>query len=182
MKINIGAGLKRFDDFVNIDSDILTNPDYIVNIETENLPFEDNTVEEVIAHHILEHLGEGYFHVLQEIYRVCKHTAIVNIVVPHHRNELWYSDPTHKRFITVDSMRHFSKKWNDWCVRNFHSSSGFGNRLAINLEMIDFEFIPSELWAPRLKQMSKEEIAEVSSNFNNVYFETHMKLMVLKDA
>ncbi len=49
MKINIGGGLKRFEGFVNLDADPNTKPEYLHNLETEKLPFEDSTVEEVKA-------------------------------------------------------------------------------------------------------------------------------------
>ena len=68
MKINLGGGLKRFDGFVNIDHDPLTNPDFCFNIEKDKFPFEDNSVDEVKAHHILEHLGEGFFHTITSPY------------------------------------------------------------------------------------------------------------------
>ena len=49
MKINIGGGLKRFEGFVNVDADQNVKPEYLCNLETEKLPFEDSTVEEVKA-------------------------------------------------------------------------------------------------------------------------------------
>jgi predicted SAM-dependent methyltransferase len=62
MKLNIGAGDVKLSGFVNLDYDSISNPDYIVDIEKDKFPFDDNTVETVVEHHILEHLGEGYFH------------------------------------------------------------------------------------------------------------------------
>jgi len=67
MKINIGSGNTKIDGFVTIDYDSNSNPDYQLDLENDDLPFEDNTVETVVAHHILEHLGEGYFQ--QNIFR-----------------------------------------------------------------------------------------------------------------
>jgi hypothetical protein len=36
MKLNIGSGYKRYEDFLNIDDDPLVSPDYIVNLEESN--------------------------------------------------------------------------------------------------------------------------------------------------
>lgn len=182
MKINIGSGYKRYDGFVNVDSDPRTGAEYIAELGKDPLPFEDNSVDEVKAYHVLEHIGEGYFYLLQEIYRVCKDTAIIDIQVPHHRSEVWYGDPTHIRFVTVDNLRHFSKKYNNWHVAQWNSSSGFGVKLDIDLEIIEFDFVVNSAWKPRFAKMSQEEIEEVSRNFNNVYEETHVKMMVIKDA
>ena len=111
MKLNLGSGLKRYDGYLNVDYDPLVNPDYIVDIEKGDLPFEDNSVDAVIAHHILEHIGENFLHFMQELYRVCKDGAIIDIEVPHHRHENFFGDPTHKRPITVEMLKKFSKKY-----------------------------------------------------------------------
>jgi hypothetical protein len=40
MKINLGSGFKRIEGFVNVDDDPLVEPDYIVNVEKDKLPFD----------------------------------------------------------------------------------------------------------------------------------------------
>ncbi len=57
---------------------------------------------------------------------------------------------------------------------------GFGLRLDVDFEIVEFDFIVNDVWKPRFQKMSQEEIVEVSRNFNNVYDETHMKLQVIK--
>jgi predicted SAM-dependent methyltransferase len=109
MKINIGGGLKRFEGFVNVDADPNTKPEYLHNLEKEKLPFEDSTVEEVKAHHILEHIHD-LGHVIKEIYRVCKNGAVVDIAFPHHFARNFFGDYTHCRALTVEMFKQFSKK------------------------------------------------------------------------
>ncbi len=181
-KINIGGGYKRYDGFLNIDMDPLTNPDFIVNLETDTFPFESNSVSEVKAYHILEHIGFGFYHLIKELYRVCEDTAIIDIQVPHHRSEVWYGDTSHIRLITIDNMRQFSKKYNEWHIKQWNSSSGFGLKLDVDFEIVEYDFVVDGYWKPRFKEMTQEQINEVSRNFNNVYEETHMKLMVIKNA
>ena len=110
MKLNIGSGYKRYDDFLNVDDDPLVSPDFIVNLEEAKLPFEDNSVEEIRAYHILEHI-KNFIPLMQEFYRICKHGAVVDIIAPHHNHEVFYGDPTHVRSITVNGMYLFSKKY-----------------------------------------------------------------------
>ena len=100
MKLNLGSGLKRIDGFLNVDYDERSNPDFIVDLEKGILPFEDNSVDGIVAHHILEHIGEGFLTLMKEIYRVSKDGTIIDIEVPHHRHENFFGDPTHKRPIT----------------------------------------------------------------------------------
>lgn len=180
MKINLGGGYKRYEGFLNVDIDPLTNPDILINVETGDFPIPDNSVDEVRAYHILEHVGEGFFHLMQELYRVCKDGAIIDIQVPHHRSEVMYGDPSHVRFITTESLRQFSKARNKWHINQWNSSSGFGLRYDVDFELIEYEFVVNSVWKERFKNMSEEEIMEVSRNFNNVYDEMHCKLQVIK--
>jgi predicted SAM-dependent methyltransferase len=180
MKINLGGGYKRYPDFTNVDIDPLTKPDILIDLETGNFPIEDNIVDEVRAYHVLEHVGEGFYHLMQELYRICKDGAIIDIQVPHHRSEVQYGDPSHVRFVTTEMMRQFSKSRNKWHISQWNSSSGFGLKCDVDFELIEYDFIVSSRWKPRFATMSPEEIQEVSANFNNVYDETWMKLQVIK--
>lgn len=182
MKLNIGSGYKRFEGFLNVDGDRLVLPDILMNIETDPFPLPDSSVDEVKCHHILEHVGEGFFHFMQEIYRVSSHGAILDIQVPHHRHEIFYGDCSHVRAITVENMRQFSKTYNQFHIGAFNSSSGFGLRLSVDFEIVEFNFVPDDIWKQRFPTMTQEQIEEVSRNFNNVYGETHIKMMVRKDG
>lgn len=144
MKINLGSGFKRIEGFVNVDDDPLVEPDYIVNVEKDKLPFDDNSVEEIRAHHILEHIGDGFIPLMKELHRICKHGALLDIVVPHHFHDNFYGDPTHKRPITVSGMYLFSKKHCEEHKEAYGSSSGMALKYNIDfdIESFDFEYDP----------------------------------------
>ena len=180
MKLNIGSGYVKIPGYLNVDHDPLVAPDFLADLENLSLPIDDNSVDEVIAHHVLEHIGPGYFSLLQEIYRVCANDAIINIRVPHHRSEIQYSDPTHIRFITREQMLLFSKKFNQHHIDTYGSSSGFGLKLNIDFEIVDYKYRPYPKWEERFKTMTNEQIEEVVMDFNNVFHEMHIILKVIK--
>ena len=180
MKLNIGGGYKRYPGYLNVDIDPLTNPDIQVDLETGKIPVPDSSVSDVKLYHILEHIGEGFFDFMKELYRICEDGAIVDIQVPHHRSETQYGDPSHVRFITLDALRQFSKKYNEWHVKQWQSSSGFGVKLNVDFEIVEYDLIVNQRWVERFKTMTQEEIMEVSANFNCVYDELHVKLQVVK--
>lgn len=180
MRINIGGGYKRYEGFLNCDMDPLTKPDFLMELGLDAFPIDDSTVDEVNAFHILEHIGPNFFTLMQELYRVCANGAIINIAVPHHRHEIFFGDASHVRPVTVEMMRQFSKKYNEYHIEQFNSSSGFGLRCNVDFEIIEYSFKPDDIWAARFQKMSQEEIEEVSRNFNNVYGETAIKLVVIK--
>lgn len=180
MKLNIGSGINKIDGFISIDYDRNSNPDYIINIETDVLPFDDNTVETVVAHHILEHLGEGYFHALQELYRVCKHGAIIDIRVPHPRHDAFLADPTHRRPITPIGLQLFSKKFNEYCKKNQYASSTLGDYYNVDFDILEWQYIPEEKYKKIFAGKTTEYIEEYISERNNIIKEFHIKLVVNK--
>lgn len=194
MKINLGSGLKRFEGFLNIDYDPLVEPDYVVSLDDVNikLPFDDNTIEEIKAHHILEHIGDGFIPLMKELYRVAKNGCILDIIVPHHFHEVFYGDPTHKRPITINGMNMFSKQFNRDHIATINSSSGMGLQFDIDWEIIHYEFEYDQFYAPMLEdffkrkeagQVTPEEdfsIQRLMREATNVCINTKIKMMAIK--
>lgn len=193
LKINLGAGYKKIDGFLTIDDDPLTNPDYLLNIEKDKLPFENNSVEYVIAHHILEHIGEGFIPLMKELHRVCAHGAIIDILAPHHFHELFYNDPTHRRPITVESMKLFSKKYNTEMIKVQSSSSGMGLKYDIDFEIAWYGYNYDAFYEEyrndyytrkeQNKTTPQEDMAFVRLHreATNVAVETMIKLVAIKE-
>jgi len=180
MKLNLGSGYKRYDGFVNVDADHHCNPDFLVNLEEGNLPFDDNSVEEVRAYHILEHIGAGFIPLLHELYRVCCHGALLDIRVPHHFHETFLTDPTHKRPITVEGMRLFSQTVNRREIAQNGTSSTLGIMYDVDFELVDFQFVQDMFYDDILKSMSQQDAYRLLRETNNSTVETRIKLMVIK--
>lgn len=98
MKIHIGCGRDKRKGYVNCDISPEVNPDKVVNIE-ETMPFEDNSIEEIIINHTLEHTRKP-IDVLNEFYRICKDKAIVKIRVPYFSSESAFSQMDHYSFFS----------------------------------------------------------------------------------
>lgn len=185
MKLHLGSGDKRFDGFVNVDYDERCSPDIIQDLEKKPWCFEDNSIDEVVAHHLLEHLGDpGFFIFMQELYRVCKPNALVKIVVPHHRHDVFLNDPTHRRPITVEGLRLFSKKFNNYCIEVGDGSSKLGNYFDIDFEVVDFKFNFDSFYKPLLVDMTQEKEREIQlliREKNNVIVDVNVTLLVVKN-
>lgn len=181
MKLNIGCGDDKYENYISIDYDANCNPDYCLDIEKDLLPFEDNTVDEVIIHHVLEHLGEGYFHFMKELYRVCKHGAMIDILVPHHRHEYFHDDPTHRRAITVPGMWLFSKKYNDTCKQQNARASRLGYYYGVDFEVVEADIIPDPKYAKEFEGKPANFVQQYIHEHNNIIMEVKIKLVAIKN-
>jgi len=182
MNINIGSGYKKYKDYINLDADFNCNPDILFDLENDIFPFEDSSIDKVIAHHILEHIGDGYFHVLKELYRICKHGAIIDIRAPHHNHEVFHNDPTHKRPITVEGMRLFSKKYNKYEIDRGGSSSTLGIIYNIDFEIVAFDYVYDSFYNEIFKTNTQTQNIRLCREFINTTLETHIIITPIKDV
>jgi predicted SAM-dependent methyltransferase len=141
MKLNIGSGFTRLDGFLNVDGDPLVYPDYLVDFTEDPLPFDDNSVDEIRAHHIFEHLDSCFFDLIKEIYRVCKPEAIIDIEVPYYKHDEFYGDPTHCRPFTLGTFELFSKKHNYEHIKQYNSSNGCGIKFDVDFEIQQYGYL-----------------------------------------
>ena len=80
MKIHLGCGGRRLEGFTNID---VQAPGADMHVDVRDLPFDDGTVDEIYASHVLEHFGRHeYKAVLKEWRRVLRVGGKIYISVP----------------------------------------------------------------------------------------------------
>jgi len=108
LKLNIGCGRKPYEGFVNIDRADLPSANLIWNLENAPMPFPDNSVSEIRAEHVLEHI-QNYVQLMEELWRISKPGARIYIEVPYFRYEGAFRDPTHCRFFSEHSFEYFGE-------------------------------------------------------------------------
>lgn len=183
MKVNLGSGIRRYEGFVNVDVDPSVNPDYVCDLNRQPLPFEDDSVDYVLAHHVLEHIGDGFFDFIKELYRVCCHEAVIEVVVPHPRHDCFLGDLSHVRPITIENMRPLSKKY---CESQYYinsSWSGFANVLDVDFEIVDYNYILDDTFKTIIADITDDnQINWMARAMNNAITEIHFKMMAIKNA
>ena len=80
-----------------MDIDIHNQPDLVFDLNQFPYPIQDNSVDRVVAKHILEHLGDLYG-IFREVHRILKKNGEFLIEVPHFSCRVAYSEPEHNRF------------------------------------------------------------------------------------
>ncbi len=106
MKLHLGCGKEKLSGYVNCDISKEVKSDKIVDLE-KKLPFKDNSIDEIIINHTLEHI-KNFIPLMEEIYRICEKGAIIKIRVPYFAYPGAFQDPTHVRFFTLKTFNYFS--------------------------------------------------------------------------
>ena len=107
MKLNLGCGNDYLKGYINCDISKDVGPDKIVDLE-KKLPFKDNSVDEIVANHVLGHIS-NFIHLMEELHRICKKGAIIKIRVPYFAYPGAFQDPTHVRFFTLKTFNYFEE-------------------------------------------------------------------------
>ncbi len=108
VRLNLGCGRSPLPGWVNIDSGALPGVDLVVDLEKASLPFEDSSVSEIHASHVLEHIRNA-LGLMQELHRVARPGALATFRVPYGTSDDADEDPTHVRRYFWGSWGYFSQ-------------------------------------------------------------------------
>lgn len=107
MKIlDVGCGTKKKKGAIGIDFNSQTDADVIHNLEEFPYPFKDDEFDLIYCDNVVEHLND-VIRTVEELWRIAKDGAKIEIVVPYFRSKYAAIDPTHKHAFTVESFSYF---------------------------------------------------------------------------
>ena len=73
MKLNLGCGSKILEGYTNVDKFDYYKPDTVHDLEVTPYPFKENSVDEILMSHVLEHIGQDpniFNNIIKELYRI----------------------------------------------------------------------------------------------------------------
>ncbi len=82
----------------------------LANCRTQPLPFPDDSAEEMLASHLIEHIPDPLA-MMQELHRVAKPGCKATFLVPHGGSDDAWEDPTHVRPYYLGSFGYFGQPW-----------------------------------------------------------------------
>lgn len=104
--LNLGCGRKHRAGAVNLDRTPASNPDVVHDLDVTPWPFADNRFDHVYAFDVIEHLADVVA-AMEELYRICRNGATIEISVPHFSSGNAFTDPTHRHFFSRFSFDYF---------------------------------------------------------------------------
>ena len=174
MKLHLGCGNDYKKGYINCDMSTNIKSDKLVNLEGP-LPFEDNSVDEIIANHVFEHIHR-FVPLMHEIYRVSRRNAIIKIKTPFYSAWGQFNDPTHVRFFTPFTF-------------NYFKSGNYSHEVGVDKDMFDIKKVKINFGIGPSSKLNW--LINPILNFNHVIFcrlfawiipaaEIEYKLLVLK--
>ena len=120
MKLHLGCGNDYKEGWVNVDFINEVKADVYHDLNKFPYPFIDDSVDYLLMDNVLEHLPET-IKVMEEIHRISKPGATIEIIVPLAPTMFAFRDPTHVKFFTYRSMDYFTEEDG----LNFYSKARF---------------------------------------------------------
>lgn len=119
--LDLGCGKRKKPGFIGVDVSKVEGVDIVANLEG-GLPFEDNSIDGIYSNFMFEHVADSV-KLFKELYRICKPNAIIEFSVPYFQSISQFKDPTHKSFITPDTLPYFSNK--NWYGADYNINTNF---------------------------------------------------------
>jgi len=163
IKVNIACGQIKMDGFVGIDKEKTDATDIIQDLETYPWPFEDNSVDEILCSHFVEHVKD-LISFVDEIHRIMKQGAKATIIAPYYASMRAIQDPTHVRSICEATFLYFNDGWRK------------ANKLDQYLIKSDFDFSYGYQVSPEWANRSEEARVFAMKHYINVINDIHIVL------
>jgi SAM-dependent methyltransferase len=142
MKLNLGAGGKPIDGYINVDKNPAAPKVGIVHdLDQYPWPFRMESFDEVIASHCLEHLID-HNSAMKEIHRILKIGGMAKITVPHFTWQYAFHDPTHRHFFGYHTFFYYTGRggYFDFKYSSCEVRITFGKRYSVWNRLLEPRF------------------------------------------
>ena len=101
MKLDIGCGRSKREDYFGMDIYQYEGVDLVQDISDVPWGIDDNSCEEIYANQVIEHIPDlrSFF---SEMYRVAKDGCTIRLTTPHYSSHNSCADPTHIHHLSID--------------------------------------------------------------------------------
>jgi ubiquinone/menaquinone biosynthesis C-methylase UbiE len=119
--LNVGSGMDRsISDAVTIDINPGVRPDVVHDLNQVPWPFPDNSFDAIYCKEVIEHMG-NVIAIMEEMHRIGRPGAMVQITTPHFSCANSFTDPTHLHHLGFFSFDYFTGQ-NQW---DFYTKARF---------------------------------------------------------
>src|SRR4026209_1029993 len=105
--LDIGWGTNTGGGAIGMDFNPRTAADVIHDLDDLPYPFADDSFDEVIGRHVIEHVANPLA-VMCELHRITRSGGVVKVVAPHWTNPDFATDLTHRNHLNSYSFRNLT--------------------------------------------------------------------------
>lgn len=120
LKLDLACGQNPKADFEGVDVCALPGVKHVVDLQRYPWPWPDNSVAELHSSHYIEHIPmemidgqDAFFRFFDECYRILVPDGWMTVVCPCARSNRAFQDPTHRRFIVMETFFYLWKPWRE---------------------------------------------------------------------
>ena len=185
MKLNLGCGYRKKENFINVDQDDHCSPDVICDLSKDKWPWPNDSVTEVSFEFSLEQLGETrsqLMHVFQELYRVCQNEALIKIVCLYPRHDMFFLNPMNTHRLSAPFFQMLSVQENMRQIGLGQSDNCLGLQYGFNFKLNNLKFLLTREIHEMLDQgkLSQDQVRERMIFENNICQALEVELSVVK--
>lgn len=108
----VGLSIDADATVTHLDADAALKPDIVCRLGTQQIPLAEDSVDAIVAWHVLEHIGQQgqtaeWFRFWEEAYRVLKPGGWIYAESPNYDGIWAWSDPTHSRAMSEHALIFF---------------------------------------------------------------------------
>ncbi len=165
MKLNFGCGRDVKSGFYNVDIQKGPGIDKSFDFEKTPYPLKDNLFEYILINQVIEHIG-NLPAVFDELYRISKNKAIIDIRTPYVGSKSAYYDLGHKSFFN-------DRSFTSICGTDFYNIK---NNNKERFRIKEMELVPQRY----LKWLDKRILKLLAVFLNNINVQINVKIEVVK--
>jgi SAM-dependent methyltransferase len=118
--LDIGCGRKKLAGSIGLDRLPLEGVDVVHDLNQYPYPFPKDTFDFIRLSHVIEHVS-SVLRTMEEVYRIARDGAEVEIVTPHYTDASSWQDPTHTWHLNSGSFDFFQQDHQS----NYYSEARF---------------------------------------------------------
>jgi SAM-dependent methyltransferase len=102
--LDVGCGASKTPGAVGLDISADTAADIVHDLDVFPYPLEDSSFDQILLQDVLEHV-ELPIRMFEELHRIARPGARIQLRTPHFSSVLAYGDPTHRHYFSTIAIR-----------------------------------------------------------------------------
>jgi SAM-dependent methyltransferase len=102
--LDIGCGSAKTPGAVGLDLSADTDADIVHDLDEFPYPIEDASFDQILLQDVIEHVRKP-IRVFEELHRIARPGARIQLRTPHFSSVLAYGDPTHRHYFSTLAIR-----------------------------------------------------------------------------